>query len=57
MIDKPPPIEERMLQVESQIGQLAEALANHAHYLHLMARQIRLMANEIDADIDPPRMN
>lgn len=57
MMEKSPPIEERMLQVESQIGQLAEALANHAHYMHLMARQIRLMANEIDADIEPPRMN
>lgn len=50
-------MQEKIKFLEERTELLAEALANHAHFMHLMARQVRLMAHEMDVNIEPPRMN
>ena len=49
---------ERNLEVlESNIVKLAEALSNQSRFLHMMARQLRTVSDEMDIDINPPRYN
>lgn len=43
--------------LENKIDLLAEAMAQHASVIHILARQIRQMAHEMDTDIEPPPMN
>lgn len=49
---------ERNLEVlEGNLVKLAEVMSNQSHFMHLMARQIRIMSNEMDIEINPPRYN
>ena len=42
------------LQIRNEA--MAEALANHASVIRMMAQQIRDMSREMDVDINPPRL-
>jgi len=49
---------ERNLEVlEGNLVKLAEVLSNQSHFMHLMARQIKIMSNDMDIEINPPRYN
>jgi uncharacterized coiled-coil protein SlyX len=49
---------ERNLEVlEGNLVKLADVMSNQSHFMHLMARQIRIMSNEMDIEINPPRYN
>lgn len=49
---------ERNLEVlEGNLVKLAEALSNQSHFMHMMARQLRTVSDEMDIDINPPRYN
>ena len=49
---------ERNLEVlESNIVKLAEALSNQSRFMHMIARQLRTVSDEMDIDINPPRYN
>jgi|APGre2960657373_1045057.scaffolds.fasta_scaffold129277_2 hypothetical protein len=43
-------------EVQARNAVLAEALASHASVIRMMAVQIKDIANQLDFDIDPPRM-
>lgn len=43
--------------LEGNIVKLAEALSNQSRFLHMMARQLKTMSDEMDIDINPPRYN
>lgn len=43
--------------LEGNIVKLAEALSNQSHFMHMMARQLRTVSDEMDIDINPPRYN
>lgn len=42
--------------LERRNAMIAEALANHASVIRMMAQQIREMSREMDVDINPPRL-
>ena len=49
---------ERNIEVlEGNIVKLAEVLSNQSRFLHMMARQLRTVSDEMDIDINPPRYN
>jgi uncharacterized coiled-coil protein SlyX len=49
---------ERNLEVlEGNLVKLAEVMSNQSHFMHMMARQIRILSNEMDIEINPPRYN
>jgi uncharacterized coiled-coil protein SlyX len=49
---------ERNIEVlEGNLTRLAEVMSNQSHFMHLMARQIKIMSNEMDIEINPPRYN
>lgn len=49
---------ERNLEVlESNIVKLAEVMSNQSRFLHMIARQLRTVSDEMDIDINPPRYN
>lgn len=49
---------ERNLEVlEGNIVKLAEVMSNQSHFMHMMARQLRTVSDEMDIDINPPRYN
>jgi len=49
---------ERNLEVlEGNLVKLADVMSNQSHFMHLMARQIKIMSNEMDIEINPPRYN
>lgn len=49
---------ERNLEVlESNINRLAETMSNQSHFMHMMARQLKILSCEMDVDITPPRYN
>lgn len=43
--------------LEGNLVKLAEALSNQSRFLHMMARQLKTMSDEMDIDINPPRYN
>lgn len=43
--------------LEGNLVKLAEALSNQSHFMHMMARQLRTVSDEMDIDINPPRYN
>lgn len=43
--------------LEGNLVKLAEALSAQSRFLHMMARQVRTMSDEMDIDINPPRYN
>lgn len=45
-----------ILDLERRNEMIAEALANHASVIRMMAQQIRNISYEVDVDINPPRM-
>jgi uncharacterized coiled-coil protein SlyX len=49
---------ERNIEVlEGNITKLAEVLSNQSHFLHMVARQLKYVSQEMDIDINPPRYN
>lgn len=49
---------ERNIEVlESNIVKLAEVMSNQSRFLHMIARQLRTVSDEMDIDINPPRYN
>jgi uncharacterized coiled-coil protein SlyX len=49
---------ERNLEVlEGNLVKLADVMSNQSHFMHLMARQIKIMSDEMDIEINPPRYN
>jgi uncharacterized coiled-coil protein SlyX len=50
-------LERNMEVLEGNLVKVAEALSNQSHFLHLMARQVKMLSVEMDMDITPPRYN
>lgn len=50
-------LEKNIEVLEGNLTRLAEVMANQSHFMHLMARQIRIMSSEMDIDINPPMYN
>lgn len=49
---------ERNIEVlEGNIVKLAEVMSNQSRFMHMMARQLRTVSDEMDIDINPPRYN
>jgi uncharacterized coiled-coil protein SlyX len=49
---------ERNIEVlEGNITKLADVMSNQSYYLHMVARQLKYLSNEMDIDINPPRYN
>ena len=55
MNEELPSIEARIERLEHQVILLAESLAQHSHVVHMLARQLRHISNELDIEIPNPR--
>jgi uncharacterized coiled-coil protein SlyX len=55
MNEELPSIEARIERLECQMILLAESLAQHSHVVHMLARQLRHISNELDIEIPNPR--
>jgi uncharacterized coiled-coil protein SlyX len=55
MNEELPTIEQRIERLECQLILLAESLAQHSHVVHMLARQLRHISNELDIEIPNPR--
>jgi uncharacterized coiled-coil protein SlyX len=55
MNEELPTIEQRIERLECQVILLAESLAQHSHVVHMLARQLRHISNELDIEIPNPR--
>lgn len=48
-------LDKRVSVIEMNVSKLAELMADHSHFMHLIARQLRQISSEMDVNIDPPR--